>query len=105
MVSAPPCHGGLCGFDSRLARAREGNILADPLEVLRREALACIAEAGISQAEVARRLDVTPKHISQMLTGKAQLTWPWAQRIAWVCDMEMVVVRVCRGAAGKPPVA
>jgi HTH-type transcriptional regulator / antitoxin HigA len=31
-------------------------------------------DAGINAAELARRLDVTPKHVSELLSGKAALS-------------------------------
>jgi plasmid maintenance system antidote protein VapI len=47
--------------------------------------------AGISQAEAARRLGVTAKHMSQMLTGKAPLSLAWADQIAAACGRELLV--------------
>lgn len=47
--------------------------------------------AGLSQAEAARRLGITAKHMSQMLTGKAQLGLAWADEIAALCGRELLV--------------
>lgn len=47
--------------------------------------------ANLSQAEVARRLGITAKHMSQMLTGRAPLSLAWADDIAAECGREIVV--------------
>jgi predicted transcriptional regulator len=47
--------------------------------------------AGVSQAEVARTLGITAKHMSQMLTGKAPLSLAWADEIAAACGRDLVV--------------
>lgn len=47
--------------------------------------------AGLSQAEAARRVGVTAKHMSAMLTGKAPLSLAWADEIAALCGRRLVV--------------
>jgi plasmid maintenance system antidote protein VapI len=47
--------------------------------------------ARVSQAEAARRLGISAKHMSQMLTGRAPLSLAWADEIAAVCGRELVV--------------
>jgi transcriptional regulator with XRE-family HTH domain len=58
---------------------------------LRDQVRAAIAAARISQAEIARRLNLTPKHLSHMLTGRATLTLGWAEAIAAVCGLRIVI--------------
>lgn len=55
--------------------------------------------AGVSQAEAARRLGVTAKHMSQMLTGRAPLSLVWADRIAAACGRDLLVAS--RPASGE----
>ncbi|MEU6709954.1 helix-turn-helix transcriptional regulator [Nonomuraea sp. NPDC046802] len=47
--------------------------------------------AGLSQAEVARKLGITAKHMSHMLTGRAPLSLAWADEIAALCGRELVI--------------
>lgn len=47
--------------------------------------------AGLSQAEAARQLGITAKHMSQMLTGRAPLSLAWADEIAALCGRELLV--------------
>jgi len=60
----------------------------DQLRDLVRNAL---LDAGIRQAAVARELSASPKHINQMLTGKAPMGLPWAERIVAVCGLRVTV--------------
>ncbi|MER7053425.1 helix-turn-helix transcriptional regulator [Streptomyces sp. NPDC000351] len=60
----------------------------DQLRGLVRQAL---ADAGISQAEVARQLGASTKHLSHMLTGRAHLTLTWAEGILGLCGMNLVI--------------
>ncbi len=39
-------------------------------------------DEGINAAELARRLGVTPKHVSELLSGKAPLSHPMALALA-----------------------
>ncbi|OQQ13016.1 hypothetical protein B0675_40065 [Streptomyces sp. M41(2017)] len=50
-------------------------------EQLRAQVRAALAAAGLSQAEVARQLGVSTKHLNMMLTGNATLTLTWAEGI------------------------
>lgn len=56
----------------------------------------CLARACLSQAHVARQLGISAKHVSWMLTGKAQLSIAWAGRIAEVCGRELRITSVRR---------
>lgn len=47
--------------------------------------------AGLSQAEAARQLGITAKHMNQMLTGRAPLSLAWADEIAALCGRELLV--------------
>ena len=48
---------------------------------LRAQVRKALTDSGISQADVSRRLGLTQKHVSQMLTGRAVLTLAWAEQI------------------------
>ncbi|WP_228994370.1 helix-turn-helix transcriptional regulator [Streptomyces sp. DH8] len=61
---------------------------------LRAQVKTALATAHISQAEAARRLGLSTKHMSQMLTGRATLTLDWADRILTLCGMTLAVVAV-----------
>jgi plasmid maintenance system antidote protein VapI len=58
---------------------------------LRADLRQCIAETGMSQIELADVINVTPKHLSQLLTGGANLTVQWATRIAEACGRTLVI--------------
>ena len=58
---------------------------------LRAQVRAALAATGISQAEAARRLGLTNKHMSHMLTGRATLTLGWAEAILAVCGLRIVI--------------
>lgn len=58
----------------------------DRLRALVRQAL---TDAHISQAEIARQLGVSTKHLSHMLTGRAHLTLTWAEGILGLCGMNL----------------
>ncbi|WP_333758844.1 helix-turn-helix domain-containing protein [Streptomyces sp. ISBFB 2968] len=60
----------------------------DQLRALVRQAL---AEARISQAEIARQLGLSTKHLSHMLTGRATLTLTWAEGILGLCGMNLQI--------------
>jgi plasmid maintenance system antidote protein VapI len=58
---------------------------------LRIQVKAALLASNISQAEAARRLELSTKHMSQMLTGRAPLTLIWAGRILTLCGMRLVI--------------
>lgn len=60
-------------------------------DALRRQVRAALTTAGISQADAARRVGLSAKHVSQMLTGRTTLTLPWAERLLALCGMRLVV--------------
>lgn len=62
-----------------------------PEDDLRVQVRAALAAAGLSQAEAARRLEVSTKHLCQMLTGRAPLTLGWAERLLGLCGKRVVV--------------
>jgi hypothetical protein len=47
--------------------------------------------AHLSQAEAARQLGCSTKHLSQMLTGQATLTLTWAEGLLGLCGMSLVL--------------
>ncbi|QIP87606.1 helix-turn-helix transcriptional regulator [Streptomyces sp. Tu 2975] len=59
---------------------------------LRSQVRAALERTNISQAEAARQLGLSTKHMSQMLTGRATLTLDWAERIVALCGMRIVVL-------------
>jgi transcriptional regulator with XRE-family HTH domain len=68
--------------------------MTDAQAQLRQQTRAALAEAGLSQAEASRRLGVSTKHLSHMLTGRAPLTLDWAERLLALCDHRLLVAAV-----------
>jgi plasmid maintenance system antidote protein VapI len=66
--------------------------VADLQTALRLEVRDCLKAAGLSQAKAAAALGLTPKHMSQMLTGKSQMSVAWAGRIAELTGRELLIV-------------
>ncbi|WP_327377980.1 helix-turn-helix domain-containing protein [Streptomyces sp. NBC_01216] len=60
-------------------------------ETLRGLVRTALHDAGISQAEAARRLGLSTKHMSHMLTGRAVLTLDWAEQILGLCGRRLTV--------------
>jgi transcriptional regulator with XRE-family HTH domain len=60
-------------------------------EQLRAHVRAALEAAGLSQAEAARQLGLSYKHMSQMLTGSATLTLTWAEGILGLCGQSLVI--------------
>ncbi|MEV5189288.1 helix-turn-helix transcriptional regulator [Streptomyces werraensis] len=58
---------------------------------LRTQVASALLTHGISQAEAARQLGLSDKHMNQMLTGRAVLTLPWAERILALTGMRLVI--------------
>lgn len=58
---------------------------------LRAQVKAALALNGLSQAQAARSLGLSNKHLNQMITGRAVLTLAWAERILALCGMRIVV--------------
>ena len=58
---------------------------------LRTQVRAALATAKISQAEACRQLDVSTKHLNQMLQGHAPLTLGWAERLLALCGKRLVI--------------
>lgn len=65
---------------------------------LRAQVRSALDEAGLSQAEAARRLGISTKHMSQMLTGRAVLTLMWAEKILALCGQRLEI----RAVSGIP---
>lgn len=77
-------------------RAELSDVLAgrgqpDARDSMRAQVKAAIDAAGLTDAEVGRRLGVTAKHVSQMLTGKAALTIGWAEKILALCGQRLEI--------------
>jgi plasmid maintenance system antidote protein VapI len=64
---------------------------------LREQVRAALAATGTSQAAIARRLGLTQKHLSHMLTGRASLTLPWAERILAAIGMHIEIAIYAAG--------
>lgn len=60
-------------------------------ESLRAQTRAVLKASGIRQVEACRQLGLSAKHMSQILTGKAPLTLGWAERIAGICGLRLIV--------------
>lgn len=58
---------------------------------LRKQVRAALLDAGISQAEVARQLGLSTKHMCRMLTGRAVLTIDWAEKILKICGQRLEI--------------
>lgn len=61
------------------------------MQQLRLHVASALAITGTSQAETARQLGLSNKHLNQMITGRAVLTIDWAERILAVCGMRLVI--------------
>lgn len=72
--------------------------MSGPEDDLRHQVRSALDHARISQAEAARHLGISNKHLNQMLTGRATLTLDWADRIAALCGMRIVVLAL----TGRP---
>lgn len=55
-------------------------------EMLRELLCAALKASGRKQVWIADQLHISQKHLSQLLTGRVELTLGWAQRIAVLCD-------------------
>ena len=60
-------------------------------EQLRTLVRSALEAAGLSQAEAARQLGLSTKHLCQMLTGHATLTLTWAEGLIGLCGMSIVI--------------
>lgn len=60
-------------------------------DALRGQVRAALESSGRSQASIARELQVSTKHLNQMLMGRQRLTLWWAARILRACGMRLVV--------------
>jgi uncharacterized protein (DUF433 family)/plasmid maintenance system antidote protein VapI len=78
-------------LDAYHLRGHKAPAVGDLQDALREEVKAALQAAGLTQAQVARSLDVSPKHVNQMLSGKAVLTLEWAERIADLCGRQVRV--------------
>lgn len=47
-----------------------------------------------TQADVAARVGVSPKHLNQVLNGRSGLSWKLAERIVAACGQQLVVFTV-----------
>lgn len=77
--------------------------MSDAQAQLRQQTRAALAEAGLSQAEASRRLGVSTKHLSHMLTGRAPLTLDWAEKLLALCDQRLLVAAVAETASPPGP--
>ncbi|MFE9855535.1 helix-turn-helix domain-containing protein [Streptomyces sp. NPDC005780] len=61
-------------------------------DTIRTQTKDALKDAHISQAEAARQLGLSTKHMSHMLTGRATLTLDWADRILAICGTHLELV-------------
>lgn len=50
-----------------------------------------VRDSGLKQRWIAARLHISEKHLSQLMTGRVEMTPEWAERILGLCGMELVV--------------
>jgi hypothetical protein len=60
-------------------------------ELLLAQVQAAVKNSGLKQTWMAQRLVVSEKHLSQMLTGRVEMTLDWAERILALCGLELDV--------------
>lgn len=60
-------------------------------EQLRLHTRAALEASALSQAEIARQLGLSTKHLSMMLTGKSPLSLTWAEGILGLCGHSLVI--------------
>lgn len=65
--------------------------MAELSDLLRDQIRALIKDSGLKQNWIAARLNVSQKHLSQMLLGHAVMTLDWAQLIANACGYQVTV--------------
>ena len=58
---------------------------------LRTHTRAAVEASALSQAEIARQLGLSTKHLSMMLTGKSPLSLTWAEGILGLCGHSLVI--------------
>lgn len=84
----------MSGEQNRLFAAYGVDLKAAPAAQLRESLQQCIVDAGRAQITVAADLGISQKHLSQILTGKVNLTLDWADRIARACGYQVVALVV-----------
>lgn len=60
-------------------------------DALRAQVRSALHAAGLSQAEAARQLGVSTKHLNMMLVGSATLTLTWAEGLLGLCGQILVI--------------
>lgn len=60
-------------------------------EMLRIQVRAALQASGMTQASAAAQLHISPKHMSQMLLGRAALPLHWGERILELCNLRLVI--------------
>lgn len=77
-------------------RPGRGPVTGDHEEMLRLQVRDAVRNSDYTQANLARRLGLSGKHLSQMLTGSVRLGIPWAAGILDAVGMTLDI-RVVRG--------
>jgi len=77
-------------------RAELSDVLAgrgqpDARDSMRAQVKTAVETAGLNDADVARHLGISAKHVSQMLTGQATLTIGWAEKILALCGQRLEI--------------
>jgi hypothetical protein len=60
-------------------------------EQLRLHTRAAVEASALSQAEIARQLGLSTKHLSMMLTGRSPLSLTWAEGILGLCGHSLII--------------
>jgi transcriptional regulator with XRE-family HTH domain len=55
---------------------------------------AALADAGISQVTLARRLGISAVHVNRLLRGYTPLTLAWAEQMLALCGKRVVITVV-----------
>lgn len=89
-VTCPNCEVYRPTYEAALER--EGAVWRPaPLTPLHQQVQGAVRDSGLKQTWIARRLGVSDKHLSQLLTGRVVMTLEWAQRILELCGLELVI--------------
>lgn len=60
-------------------------------DLLLAQVQAAVKNSGLKQTWIAQRLEASEKHLSQLLTGRVEMTLDWAERILALCGLDLDV--------------
>ena len=97
-ATCPDCQAFRPKYQAILDRQAGVAIERSTQAVLLSEVQRVVKASGLKQKWLAARLSISEKHLSQLMTGKVQMTLDWAEQILGLCQHELVVsVRPKRG--------